>query len=137
MEHKMTFKDYNEALKQNRLIGLKCGDCGAVTVQPRVTCRGCDSPDLRPVDLQGGGTIQSFTVVYVAAEGREAEAPYIVVLVELNEGPWVMGNLCGIAPADATMDMMGKRVAMQKSLTFSDKYSGGDSARPVFAINAS
>ena len=134
MEHKLTFKDYNEALKQNRLIGLKCDGCGAVTVQPRLTCRDCGSMGMGAVDLKGTGVIQSFTVVNVAAEGREAEAPYIVVLVELSEGPWIMGNLVGIAPADATMDIMGKRVTMQKSLTFTDKYSGGDAARPIFAI---
>jgi uncharacterized OB-fold protein len=134
MEHKLTFKDYNAALMQNRLIGLKCGGCGAVTIQPRLTCRDCGSPNMGVIDLNGTGIIQSFTVVNVAPEGRQTEAPYIVVLVELNEGPWIMGNLCGIAPADATMDVMEKRVTMQQSLTFGDKYSGGEAARPVFAI---
>ncbi|MHB8084903.1 MAG: Zn-ribbon domain-containing OB-fold protein [Dehalococcoidia bacterium] len=133
MEHKLTFKDYNAALKQNKLVGLKCQGCGEVTVQPRLACRKCGSTDLIITDLKGVGIIQSFTVMNVAPEGMEARIPYIVVLVELNEGPWIMGNLSGIAPADATMDLIGTQVTMEKCVAIADKYCGGEVAGPVFA----
>ena len=133
MEHRLTFKDYNAALKQNKLLGLKCRDCGDVTVQPRLACRKCGSNDLSIIEFKGAGIIQSFTVMNVAPEGREVEVPYIVVLVELNEGPWIMGNLSGIAPADATMDLIGMQVTMEKYVAIADKYSGGEVAGPVFA----
>lgn len=135
MEHKLTFKDYNAALKENRLRGMKCGSCGNVMAQARLACSKCGSTDLIVVDLKGAGVIQSFTVMYVAPEGREAELPYIIVLVELEEGPWVMGNLSGIAPELVTMKEIGRRVSMASSRIFAgDKYSAGEIARPVFEL---
>ena len=95
MEHKLIFNDYNEALKQNKLLGLKCQSCGAITVPPKMVCRQCASPDMEVVELNGSGKIRTFTTVFVAAEGREEEVPYINVMVELDDGPWIMGNLEG------------------------------------------
>jgi uncharacterized OB-fold protein len=134
MEHKLTFKDYNEALKQNRLCGLKCKSCGGVFAQPRLTCSKCSSPELELFDLKGSGVIQSYTVMNVAPEGREKEVPYIVVLVELAEGPWIMGNLSGTMPQDADMDLIGRRVVMEKPIAVIDKYSGGEVAGLVFTL---
>jgi uncharacterized OB-fold protein len=136
MEHKLTFKDYNEALKQNKLLGLKCKQCGAVTVPPKITCGSCASADLDIVELSGKGKIQTFTTVFVPPEGRESECPYVIVLVELDEGPWIMGNLTGIDPNKVTMDIMGKKVNMGHAVFPGDRYSAGDEARPLFSLEA-
>ena len=132
MEYKLTFKDYNEALKQNRLLGLKCNKCGTVTTPPKMVCRECAGSDMEITELKGTGKIQTFTTVYVPSEGREDEAPYIIVLVELDEGPWIMGNLAGIDPNSADMDLIDKRVTMGHKVFPGDKYSAGESARPLF-----
>ena len=134
MEYKLKFKEYNEALKENRLLGLKCRACGAITVPPKMVCGKCDSPDLEVVQLKGGGSIRTFTTVFVAAEGREAEVPYVIVIVEMDEGPWIMGNLEGIDPKAASMELIGKKVTMGSKVFAGDKYSAGASARPVFTL---
>ncbi len=134
MEYKLTFKDYNEALKKNKLLGLKCNECGAITVPPKMVCRQCASLDIDIVELSGRGKIQTFTTVYVAPEGRQGECPYIVVLVELDEEPWIMGNLIDINPAEVTMELIGKRVKMGHKVFPGDKYSAGDGARPLFSF---
>ena len=135
MEYKLTFQQYNEALKGNRLLGLKCRDCGVINVPPTMVCRKCTSPDMEIVELTGKGKIQTFTSVNVAPEGREDEVPYIIVLVELDEGPWIMGNLEGIDPAVATMEtVIGKRVKMGHKVFPGDKYSAGDGAGPLFSF---
>lgn len=134
MEHKLIFKDYNEALQQNRLLGLKCRACGAVTVPPKIACRQCSGSEMDIVELRGNGKIRTFTTVNVASEGLEDRVPYIVVMVELDEGPWLMGNLDGADPQDASMELIGKRVAMGNELFGGDKYSAGESARPVFKL---
>jgi uncharacterized OB-fold protein len=138
MEYKLTFQEYNEALKNNKLLGLKCQDCGSITIPPKMVCRKCTSPNMEVVELKGTGKIQTFTTVNVASEGRENEIPYTIVLVELDEGSWIMGNLTGIDPAKATMeDLIDKRVKMEKGEVFSgDKYSAGEGARPLFKIAA-
>jgi len=58
-------------------------------------------------------------------------------MVELNEGPWIMGNLSGVRPDDVTIDIIGQSVIMGQSITVSDKYSGGEVAGPVFLLQAS
>jgi hypothetical protein len=134
MEYKLTFKQYSEALKQNKLLGLKCRACGALTVPPKMVCRNCASPEMEIAELGGGGQIRTFTTVYVAAEGREAEIPYVIVMVELDEGPWLMGNLEGIDPKQAGMELIGRKVKMGHKVFAGDKYSAGEAARPVFTL---
>ena len=134
MEQKLYFKDYNEALKQNKILGLKCRACGAITVPPKMACRQCASPDMEIVEVQGSGKIRTFTTVFVGAEGRESEVPYIIVMVELEEGPWIMGNLEGIDPKKASMELIGKKVKMGNKIFAGDKYSAGEGARPIFSL---
>ena len=138
MEYKLTYKEYSEALKQNKLMGLKCQSCGTVTVPPKMVCRSCASPELEVLELKGAGRIQTFTTCNVAAEGRESEVPYIILLVELDEGPWIMGNLIGVDPEKAAMEtLIGKRVKMTETRIFpGDKYSAGEGASPAFTLEA-
>ncbi|OGO31311.1 MAG: hypothetical protein A2Z29_08855 [Chloroflexi bacterium RBG_16_56_11] len=128
------FKDYNEALKNNRLLGLKCQSCGAITVPPKIACRQCAGQDMEITELRGNGKIRTFTTVFVAAEGRESEIPYTIVMVELDEGPWIMGNLETTDPKAASMELIGKRVKMENRVFPGDKYSAGGGARPLFDL---
>ena len=135
MEYKLTFEKYNEALKANKLLGLKCLDCGAITTPPKMVCGTCGSLNLDIIELAGNGKIETFTTIFVVPEGREAESPYVLVMVGLDEGPWIMGNLTGIQPDSASMDLIGKKVKMTAVEVFpGDKYSAGDGARPLFSI---
>ncbi len=138
MEYKLTFKEYSEALKGNKLLGLKCQDCGSITIPPKMVCGKCTSPNMKVVELKGTGKIQTFTTINVAPEGRETECPYTIVLVELDEGPWVMGNLIGIDPTKVTLEnLVKKKVKIEKGEIFpGDKYSAGEGVRPLFKIAA-
>lgn len=132
MEHKLISQDYYQALKENRLLGLKCRDCNAITVPPKLVCRQCTSPELDIIELKGSGKIRTFTTVNVAAEGRENEAPYIIVIVELDDGPWLMGNLEEVEPSQASMSLIGQRVTLEGRVYEGDKYSAGEGVRPLF-----
>jgi len=134
MEYKLTFKEYNKALKKNRLLGLKCKECGAITVPPKMVCRKCASPDIEVVEVGGKGKIRTFSAVYVGAEGRQGECPYTIVVVELDDGPWIMGNLIDIDPSQVTMELISRRVKMGHKVFPGDRYSGGDAARPLFSF---
>lgn len=134
MEAKLPFKEYSEALKENRLLGLKCRQCGVVTAPPRMVCRRCSGSELEVVELAGQGVVKTFTTAFVAPEGRQDEVPYIIVLVELDEGPWLMGNLSGVAPEKITMAVIGRRVKLGHQVFAGDKYSAGEAARPLFSL---
>jgi uncharacterized OB-fold protein len=134
MDNKLIFKEYNEALQQDRLLGLKCNACGVITVPPAMVCRQCSGTDLEVTEVKSSGKIRTFTTVYVAAEGRENEVPYTIILVELDAGPWIMGNLDGIDPKTASMELIGKRVEMGHKVFPGDKYSAGEGACPLFRL---
>jgi hypothetical protein len=134
MEYKLTCKEYNESLKKDVLLGLKCNECGAINVPPKMVCGQCTSTDMEVVALSGRGSIQTFTTVFVAPEGREAEIPYTVVMVELDEGPWIAGNLIDIDPSKVTMEVIGRSVQLGHKVFPGDKYSAGDMARPLFSF---
>ena len=134
MEQKLYFKDYNEALKQNKLLGLKCRACGTITVPPKMACRQCGSPDMEVIEVKTDGKIKTLTTVFVGAEGRESEVPYILVMVELEEGPWLLGNLEGVDPKSVSMELIGKKVKMNTQVFPGDKYSAGEGVRLLFSL---
>ena len=136
MEHKLTFEAYNEALKQNKLLGLKCKECDTITAPPKMACRKCASRDMEVITLTGKGKIQTFTTVYVAPEGFRNEVPYTIVMVELDEGPWLMGNLTGIDPKETTTELIGKKVKMEHKVAPDDEYSANSIATPLFRLEA-
>jgi uncharacterized OB-fold protein len=134
VEYKLTSKEYSEALKNNKLLGLQCVDCGNISVPPVMACRDCGSTNLDIVQLKGTGKIQTFTNLFVAAEGRENEVPYTIVIVSLDEGPWLMGNLGGVDSNKVGMEIINRRVSIGHKVFCGDKFSGGDMARPVFSL---
>ena len=134
MEYKLTFSDYSKALTKGKLLGLKCNSCSNITTPPKMTCQECGGTDLDIVELSKRGKIVTFTLVHVAPEGRQNEVPYIIALVRLEEGPWIMGNLIDIDPAKATMDLIDRDVKVGFRIFPGDKYSPGDQPRPVFSF---
>ena len=134
MEYRLIFKDYSKALKQNRLLGLKCSDCGTVTCPPMMVCCECTGTNHEIVQLNGRGMIVTFTTSYIAPEGRENEVPYTIVMVELEEGPWIMGNLVDMDATKVTIDVIGRKVQLSSRVFSGDKYSAGDAARPGFSF---
>ncbi|AGK61582.1 putative nucleic-acid-binding protein containing a Zn-ribbon [Archaeoglobus sulfaticallidus PM70-1] len=89
----ITFKEYFDALLEGKLLGLKCKDCGAYTCPPKAVCDSCGSRNLEKVQLSGKGVIRTFTTTYIAPAGYDKEVPYTVAMVELEEGPWIVGRL--------------------------------------------
>lgn len=134
MNYPLTFADYSKSLKAEKLLGLTCKACGYTICPPRSVCPECATSDFDIAPLEGAGCIKSFTVTHVAPLGREAEAPYIIVLVALNEGPWIVGNLVDMDPYDMGMDLIGKQVKLRHKVFPGDLYSAGDAARPLFCF---
>lgn len=132
MDYKLTFNKYLDALKEGKFLGLKCNQCGAYTAPPKPICSACSSEDIEIVPLSGKGEIQTFTVIYMPPEGFEA--PLIIAMVKLDEGPWVMGNVEGTDPNSVTMDIIGRRVTVGYKEIPADKISGGERIALTFDL---
>lgn len=134
MKYKIDFRKYSNALKNNQLLGLKCKSCGTITCPPVMVCQECAGSDQEIVELSGKGEIKTFTTSYVAPLGREVEAPYTIVMVCLDEGPWIAGNLVDMDPAKVNMEVIGRRVTLGHKVFPGDVYSFGEAARPLFSF---
>ncbi|MEW6613894.1 MAG: Zn-ribbon domain-containing OB-fold protein [Thermodesulfobacteriota bacterium] len=132
MEYKLTYNKYKEALMSGSFLGLKCNKCGGYTVPPKKVCIQCASEDMDIVNLSGKGEIKTYTVIRVPPEGFEA--PYIVGMVELDEGPWIMGNIVDLDPDKAGMDLIGKKVSIGYKVVKGDKFSAGDGIALAFKL---
>ena len=135
MEHVLDFRKYSNALKKNTLLGLKCRLCDTITCPPKMTCQQCAETNMEIIELSGKGEITTFTTSFVAPQGREVEAPYTIVMVLLDEGPWLAGNLVDIDPQRAGMDLIGRKVRLGHKVFPGDRYFSGEAARPLFSFD--
>jgi uncharacterized OB-fold protein len=128
----LTYVQYREGLGRGVLLGLRCEACGQIVAPPTATCPSCGSTALKRTELAPRGTITTFTVVRVAAAG--VRPPIVVAMAELDQGPWLMGTVKGLAPEDATMALIGRRVTVGSEPAAADPYSGGEGVSLVFGL---
>ena len=128
----LTYDQYQQGLEQGKFLGLKCKSCDAVTFPPMAVCRECSGSDCAVTELKGKGTLKTFTVIRVAPEGMKP--PYIVAMAELDEGPWVLGNLEDVIPDEADMNLIGKKVKLGTKVSPGDVYSKGDAQVITFSL---
>ena len=76
----------------------RCTSCGEFYFYPRPFCPRCLSADVQWVTVSGRARLHSYVINHRAAPGFEAEAPYVIAIVELEEGPRMMANLVGVEP---------------------------------------
>jgi uncharacterized OB-fold protein len=83
----------------------QCPRCGQRQHYPRALCTRCGA-DPEWITASGLGTVHTFTIVrqYGMPPFRE-ELPYVVAIVDLDEGPRMMGNVTGCAPEDVRIGM--------------------------------
>jgi uncharacterized protein len=93
-----------EAAKNGRLIVQRCSDCGSYIFRPQFACTHCFSTDLNWVEASGRGVINSFSAVRRPAY-PELPNPYVVVVVEMAEGWYMMSNIIGCMVDDVHIGM--------------------------------
>lgn len=53
-------KKWYDALKEGKILGLKCRDCGVVEFPPVPICNECSSTDMEWVEMSGEGELITF-----------------------------------------------------------------------------
>ena len=92
---------------------------------PRYLCPSCWSTELEWVQASGLGVVHSFTVIRRAPMKEfDRLVPYVIALIELDEGPRMMTNILG---EDALDTRIGDRV----KVCFEQR--GPDAKVPQFA----
>jgi len=83
-----------------RLEGSRCRACGKVSYPARKLCPACRAQDAEPVSLSKQGKVITATVVHVAPDDYQMEAPYAVALLETPEGARLMAQVVDCDPAE-------------------------------------
>ena len=78
--------DFAQYLKDGRFMGSKCKKCGTTSFPPRADCEACMRGDFEFFEMTGKAKLHTFTKIVAAPTGFEELAPYIVGVVDLEEG---------------------------------------------------
>jgi uncharacterized protein len=96
---------YWQAAARGDVLYQECPRCGNRQFYPRAVCTACGAdPDW--ATASGRGTVHTYTVVHqnLAKPWREM-TPYVVAMVELEEGPRLMTNITDCDPSDVHIGM--------------------------------
>ena len=108
---------------EGQLRMQRCGDCSELNWFPRGLCANCSSARLNWMAVSGRGTVYSFSVVS-RPPGDGFSDPYLLALVDLDEGVRMMTHLVEVAPEVV-------QIGMSVEVRF--EHCGNDIALPTFA----
>ncbi|MFK7730496.1 MAG: Zn-ribbon domain-containing OB-fold protein [Pseudomonadales bacterium] len=124
MSNSVLDKEFQAGCEQRELRLQQCSVCNNVQFYPRIMCTECGDDKLDWKVASGEGIVASFTKVRQAIDPKFKDLlPYVVALVDLQEGPRMMA---AIIDADVDTLQIGDSVNL-------DFMPWGDEAlRPVF-----
>ena len=98
-------RPYWEAAGRGELLIQECPACGHRQFYPRALCTACAAtPEWKTAS--GRGTVYTYTVIRQNwSEPFRSMQPYVVAMVELEEGPRMMSNVTDCIPDDISIGM--------------------------------
>ena len=99
-----------DAAREHRLVLQKCKTCGSFWFPPSQRCPHCLSAEHAWTEVAGTGRVFSFVIYHrLYHKGWQGELPYVVAVIELDEGPRLVSALTG-CPVDRVACDMRVRV---------------------------
>lgn len=95
---------------EHQLRMQRCQDCGKVRFRPSIICPSCLSTEFNWDLLSGSAQVYSFVVVHQAMVPGYSEVPYVLALVELDEGPRMTTRIVNCDPSEVSI---GSRVQVR------------------------
>ena len=94
-----------------RLLGTRCKTCGTAYFPKRSVCPKCRRRGkLTEIQFSGKVKVYSFTEVTAPPEGFEDQVPYILALIELDEGARLTGQIVDAHKDDVKIGSRVERV---------------------------
>ena len=92
-----------DAAKQHRLLIQACDDCGTRYFYPRPLCPACLSRRVRWIDASGRARLHTFVINHRPPRGFPVTAPFVIGIVEIEEGPRMMSHIVEVTPDPAAL----------------------------------
>lgn len=96
---------WREIPERTRFEGVKCKKCGHVIFPPRGRCERCGGGELVPYNLPEKGKLLTFSVVRTPPKGFEKLAPYLLGIVELEDGTRVTSQITDVTLREISIGM--------------------------------
>ena len=90
-EQPFTIEQFYKFLEQSKLMAGKCQKCGKTHLPPRPLCDNCFSQQFTWVEASTKGKLLTYTVIHIAPEQFQHMAPYVVGIVQLENGAKLPG----------------------------------------------
>ncbi len=111
-------KPYWDGARAGKFMLQRCRECKQPFHYPRPWCPHCWSVEYDWFEASGRGHIITFSIVHQApSQPFATDAPYVLAVVRLKEGPQMMANVIGIDPEKVKVDMPVK-------ITFEERAGG-------------
>ena len=95
-----------EGTRAHKLLIQECQACGVKIFYPRKACPECWSSELGWSAASGRGKVFSHTVTLGGVEAKFADdLPYVLAMVDLEEGIRMMGNVVECDPEEVSIGM--------------------------------
>ena len=99
-------RSFWDACREGRLVLQRCKGTGRCFFPPAPVSPFTGRPEWEWIAASGRGTLWSFVVFHQSYfPGMRDELPYPVVMVKLEEGPYLLTNIEGMAPEDLKIGM--------------------------------
>ncbi|ACL05921.1 Zn-ribbon domain-containing OB-fold protein [Desulfatibacillum aliphaticivorans] len=99
-------KPFWEGCRNHELLFQKCAACGEIRWPPGILCPHCHSREVEMVRSGGKGTIYSYVIYHQPFHPEFADkVPYVVAIVELEEGPMLITNIVECPHESLACDM--------------------------------
>jgi uncharacterized OB-fold protein len=94
------------ALRDHRLELQRCDHCSNLRFIPTEICHHCGSTAATWTAVPGKGAVYTYTVVRRApTPAYQADVPYVIVHVTLDEGPRMISTMVDCEPDDVEIGM--------------------------------
>lgn len=102
---------WREIPSRYNLIGTECGSCGRRYFPPRIICPQCHRKSvgkMKDVRFEGTGEVLTYSIIHNAPKAFEMQVPYIIAIIELEEGVRATGQIIDCDPKDIKIGMKVK-----------------------------
>ncbi len=103
------YSRFFEGLKQGKIYGTYCEECGMVYVPPKIYCPFCFKQLDKWIDVKDEGKVISAVVSYYSATLEKLEKPEIIGVIKLDvpgkhftsyRFPGILHRLCNVSPEE-------------------------------------
>ena len=81
----------------------RCASCDAHYFPPRPFCPTCLGDDVTWETVSGKGTLHTYVINH--RPGMGFEPPYAICVIQLDEGPRMMGNVVGVEQTPEALEL--------------------------------